>query len=150
MREIEFRGKTSSDVCGFNKIKDGEWVYGYFRDKIGLPVISQFENCNYIDYEIDRETLGQYTGLKDKNGKKIFEGDIIHIEEENLYGLVCFENCQWYVYYYGWIDKEGIGYVFDIVNENPLADELLTNENKIWLPIVGNIYDKPKLLEVEK
>lgn len=143
MREIEFRGKTSSDVCGFNKINDGTWVYGYYRDKIGLPIISQFENCNYIDYEIDRETLGQYTGYKDKNGKKIFENDIIFLEEEKLYGLVCFEYGRWYVFWYGWID-EGIGYVFDIVNENPLDDEN-TNDNQIWLAIVGNKYDNPEL-----
>ena len=133
MREIEFRGKF---LYG-----DKEWKYGEFH-----------HGCIESDrnYDIDLNTLGQYTGLKDKNGKKIFEGDIIHIEEENLYGLICFENCQWYVYYYGWIDKEGIGYVYDIVNENPLADELLTNENKIWLSVVGNKYDNPELLEVEK
>ena len=141
MREIEFRGKSPMT---------NKWVYGYpffdsekkeyqIRDKKG-----------WFTYLVVDESVGQYTGLKDKNGKKIFEDDIIHIEEENLYGLVCFENCQWYVYYYGWIDKEGIGYVYDIVNENPLADELLTNENKIWLEIVGNKYDNPELLEVDE
>ena len=64
-----------------------------------------------------------------------------------MYGKICFESGQWYVYWYGLIYKEGIGDVFDIVNENPLKDELLTNEEKIWLEVVGNVFDNPELLQ---
>lgn len=128
MREIEFRGKTTSEVWGGNQVEDGTWVYGFYRDKVGLPVISQFETerCDYVDYEIDRNTLGQYTGLKDKNGKKIFEGDIVKDILGQIGQIVYKEKYSAFV-----VDKWEVGYA-------------------LWfdkgIEVIGNIYDNPELL----
>lgn len=71
-REILFRG--------WNK-KNKKWIYGYYLVNRGEHFIAPDEFVNplasYEDYVVDADTVGQYTGLKDANGKRIFEGDII-------------------------------------------------------------------------
>lgn len=77
MKEILFRGK---------RLDNNEWVYGgYMKNKNGIYITDTEHyhlNASYKNYLVIPETIGQYTGLEDKNGKKIFDGDKVMYDYE--------------------------------------------------------------------
>ena len=141
MREILFRGKRK---------ENGKWIYGSLVPKEtnsyadGFLIIDGALNYDELDYyqpsfstyDVVSETVGQYTGLTDKNGNKIFEGDIVHcvskfdsadmvvIFECGQFRMILVENYHEY--------QTNIGY-YDI--------------NCFTKEVIGNIYDNPELLE---
>jgi uncharacterized phage protein (TIGR01671 family) len=132
MRDIEFRGKATHT---------GEWVYGDLCHNIpGNPMIEVRAGVHDgEDILVDSETVGQYTGLKDKNGQKIFEGDIIELNY-GIFGKVS-GVVTWSEKYCAFMAVEKDGSPLDLsrVDENPGAVEIL-----------GNIHDNPELLAEEE
>ena len=80
MREILFRGKCN-EVGKYN----GQWIEGFYGEDDGKPIIARSTDHGLIGYFCEPDSIGQYTGLTDKNGRKIFEGDIIHLEYSQVF-----------------------------------------------------------------
>ena len=120
MREILFRGKRK---------ENGEWVYGNYAvtDNNEKQQHFIFQNKAF-EFEVDPETVGQYTGLTDKNGKKIFEGDIV----EYINSSPCKID---------YIDGQ-----FVMMWKNFYRNFERVYDDQI--EVIGNIYDNPELLEV--
>lgn len=139
MRTIEFRGRH---LCG-------QWYYGNLivREKYSpVPETAQAYKCVMIGdvedgsaEEVEEETVGQYTGLVDKNGKKIYEGDIIK-SKGNFVGIVTWNSKSYFYinqYYNSDIDQEpdcsSLGYMLTVTE----------------LYVIGNVYDNEDLLKKE-
>ena len=147
MREILFRGK---------RVDNGEWVEGLFihmneYPEMWVPFTAEemeffkghiFEKTHGVWAKIDPETIGQFTGLLDKNGKKIFEGDIVEYRRvansEIIYKVIwqqewsrfAFMTCSAHGYnLYEWAERSKAEYMCEII---------------------GNTHDNPELLEVKK
>lgn len=139
MREILFRGKckeTGNWYVG-NLIHRTEF-YGDPVDDYHILHIGEFD-CDYYDStEVIPNTIGQLTGLYDKNGKKIFEGDIV----KTKYGRLCI--VVWFAspVHNGW-DLESIRTFENCMIEYPSPFDLYCKDN---LEVVGNIHDNPELL----
>ena len=133
MREILFRGK---------RMDDGEWVEGYLVKAVGgecmiLPVTT--EHCGGAEfsegYHCDPTTVGQYTGLKDKNGKRIFEGDICR---NTRTGEIVSVKWHGTMAGYVWNKRRADGFLFDF-------GELFRACDKY--EVIGNIHDNQELLK---
>ena len=148
MREILFRGQTRryGEKVWMNGEKvPGRWVYGGVLQGSGAhSIIYGGENEDNPGDGLDKwpvytNTLGQYTGLQDKNGKRIFEGDVVSTDIARPYLIVefrdgCFMfNC-----------NDGGEDYYDIML--PILKEPQSVYK--WGEVIGNIHDNPELLEV--
>lgn len=129
MREILFRGK------GNPKYNEGNWYEGYLtHDTENYRIYIPFGIKGYYTMTVLEETVGQFTGLTDKKGRKIFEGDIVDIltEDEEI-GVVKYD------------DNDACFYVS--------AGGFIVDFSHIYgkdTEIIGNIHDNPELLEQEE
>ena len=138
MREILFRGKTFrgewiTGLLAYDKSKDTDFPW-FISNSAGRP----------FAYSVDSKTVGQFTGLLDKNGVKIFEGDILKLKEEAIFtekfeewiGVVewsVWELCYKYGFYCWCSAGRAIG-----CNEG----ENIAHDHEV----IGNIHDNPELL----
>ena len=125
MRTIKFRGKDR---------KSGEWFFGnlYDADNRGRTHICSLERGSL---DVDPSTVGQFAGLFDKNGKEIYEGDIVQSKlkrarkyDERL--VVCFGKLEW-----------------KVKNANGSTTSLSLIAEYHTIEVIGNIHDNPELLK---
>lgn len=152
MREILFRGKSLNPQWVIPKEQNG-WVYGvpvpikidsYETDRVELTECHGYDELDDYellseDDEVDPKTIGQYTGLKDKNGTKIFEDDVV----KTKFGRLCI--VEWFStrVYCGW-DLKPIQTSHNIcTTEPPTEYDLWEDKN---LEVVGNIHDNPEFV----
>jgi uncharacterized phage protein (TIGR01671 family) len=147
MREILFRGKRADN---------GEWVEGqllFFKASVGTEAFALIvESCEWDNanewFNLGKrakaipETVGQFTGMTDKNGKKIFEGDIVWFEDESPSN-----------YEYHDCTEMRCGAIeygdncFYITNRIAVEMEDLIYDGKLDVEVIGNIHDNPELLK---
>lgn len=146
MREIKFRGK---------RLDNGEWEYGDLLQYDDGTVCIGVHSKNYTDdgfnvgqyhhiVPVDENTVGQYTGLRDKNGKEIWEGDIFKDDRGIARSVFCVPGGLAF-------EDNPVSFGYDhrapVYPYSPIADP----QNVSWLAqcceVIGNIHDDPKLLE---
>ena len=127
MREILFRGK---------QMDNGDWIEGYYLVAAGMAFISIFGIRSPV--QVDCETVGQYTGLKDKYDKNIFEGDIVKVTYTSSDGEIRKENTL--------VKYDDVDCCFYPMRWNESCEwcDYSTEINEI--EVVGNIHDNPELL----
>lgn len=117
-RDIKFRGK---------RIEDGQWIYGYLADE---DYINNINEVAMPCEEVVKSSIGQFTGLYDKNGNEIYEGDVICVNPTKYgRGYVC------------WHDKLA-QFIVNMLDR----DQWYNIPNGV-VEVCGNIYDNPEILK---
>lgn len=128
MRKIKFRGRSINYVAA----NDSYWAYGLLVND-DPPEIE----CDDGDiYRVNDDTVGQYTGLEDADGREIYEGDLVECGSGRICQVVFF--------------KSECACCFDLVPVGGF-DCKPPKESTLWkdLTVIGNVHDNPEFLEVE-
>lgn len=143
MRKSLFNGKRRNFLSCGKREDNGKWAYGYFwSNDVGncfIRVTKENDEIVLKDYEVIPETVGQYTGLTDKNGKQIFEGDILKNLRNQKKLLVAWHGS--FSAFIGLEKKE------DHQCQSKFCDLFLVN---LYCEKIGNIHDNPELWEGEQ
>ena len=121
MREIKFRGK---------RLDNNEWVYGYLADETYINDINTFDLSSI---EVDSDTVGQYTGLNDKNSREIYEHDLIECG-----GILCEVVFNSHI---------GSFSLLEVFTQQLGSQTLGVMLDMFHSSLKGNIHDNPELLE---
>ena len=134
MREIKFRGRS---------VHTDNWCYGSFVNNFDEPYICGFDiweqgrNKEWSEEKVELHTVGQFTGLHDKNGKEIYEGDIVRFNQKFLIENILFVGYEYsHIGGFSLCTKEGYYGMFGDAWLEPFYCE-----------VIGNIHDNPELLK---
>lgn len=142
MREILFRAK---------RIDNGEWVEGYYckwkqirrnlgsvKEKVVDCIITWMSDGGMSRYEIDSETLCQYTGMTDKNGKRIWENDIVSAWSEGKHAI-------------GKVKRriDGLYIIYPAYQKTEFWGLCPDGNGKTEVEVIENIFDNPELMKGE-
>lgn len=141
MREIKYRGK---------KISGNGWVYGYLTKEATIEGAAFIHpNFYHTGWKVDRKSVGEFTGFKDKKGREIYEGDIIKLTNEALEEIkvVCkYGSNKRYV---DGRQLEIIGFYFEGPNgfkSYPVVENYLGKHDTEIFEVIGNTFDNPEIL----
>lgn len=137
MREILFRGQTrrkGEKVRLDATALDSNWVYGGVAQLNERRAMIYQTEPEFQKFTVYADTVGQYTGLTDKNNSKIFEGDIVELHFSGARGVVIFDKgC----------------YMIEVHAFGRTVRNIIGEYDKDVLEIIGNIHDNPELLKGE-
>lgn len=118
---------------------DGQWMKGtvLFHDVDAATIFNQHPADGSLQgFEVDTSTICQCTGLKDRNGKQVWENDIVNCLTEECCG------------YIGWNESEA-GFYFNVLLKDGRFEEEHIYDYQDGIEVIGNIFDNPELLESE-